>query len=82
MADACGRRAASGPWLDLWRAVLALGDIPCAPWVMALAAWDIAHGGAEWFEHLPQPVATIARRVAAGVRKVAACPPYDREVEL
>jgi len=60
-----GGAAPAGPWVDLWRAVLAVPDLPCAPWVVALAARDLALGvGAEWTEHLPQPVAGLARRLA------------------
>lgn len=59
--------AASGPWLDLWRRVIAVDDAPCSPWVAALAAWDLSHGppAPPWVEHLPQGVASLARRLAA-----------------
>ena len=39
-----GGAAPAGPWVDLWRAVLAVPDLPCAPWVVALAARDLALG--------------------------------------
>jgi hypothetical protein len=62
-----GRQAASGPWLDLWRAVIASPKLPCAPWVLALAAWDFAHEATApaWVEHLPQGVVALARHLAA-----------------
>ena len=61
-----GRTVASGPWLDLWRRVIAAASLPCAPWVVALAAWDLAHEETPpaWVEHLPQKVAALARRLA------------------
>jgi len=31
-----------GPWAHLWRLVLAMPERPCAPWFLALAAWDLA----------------------------------------
>lgn len=54
-----------GPWLDLWRAVLALPSLSCAPWVVALAAWDLGHERAPaWVEHLPTSVVALARSLA------------------
>lgn len=62
-----GRAVASGPWVDLWRAVLSLAGLPCAPWAAALAARDVAAGDVAWTEHLPQAVAAVAGRLARSV---------------
>lgn len=65
IAETRPRCAPQGPWLDLWRAVLALPSLPCAPWVVALAAWDLGHEQAPaWVEHLPPPVVALARTLA------------------
>ncbi len=70
-----GRR---GRWVTLWRAIQGLDRLPCEPWLLALAAVDIAAAGrapegaagdaaraaAEWTEHLPQGPLTLATRLA------------------
>lgn len=59
-----GRRG-DGPWARLWREVLALADRPCAPWLLALAAWDLRQDPAtEWVEAMPQGPLVAARRLA------------------
>lgn len=64
-----------GPWCTLWRRVLAVEDRPCAPWLLAIATWDIreAHegrGDAEWTElWLPGAVRAAARELAGVARR-------------
>ncbi len=80
----------TGPWCDLWLKVIARTDLPTAPWVVALAAWDLVHAddaGRAWIEHLPLRARDIAAELAASIARpepVAAtlpsssAPPADR----
>lgn len=83
-------RGERGPWCDLWRRALATDPRPCAPWLLALAAWDlraVAEGrapreAAEWVGlWLPCAVRAAARQLAgvAAVRPARAGAAADEE---
>ncbi len=71
----------TGPWCDLWRRVIATPDLPTAPWVAALAAWDLAHAddaGRAWIEHLPLRARDLAAELAASIARpepIVSAPP-------
>lgn len=73
LLDELAAGVVDGPWCELWRRVLAAQDRPCAPWLLALAAWDIreaaaGRGDAEWTElWLPCAVRAAARELAGVV---------------
>lgn len=78
LLDEVMRHSKRGRWVTLWRAIQALDRLPCEPWLLALAAVDIAAAGrapegpagdaaraaAEWTEHLPQGPLHLATRLA------------------
>ncbi len=72
---------AGGPWRDLWRRVIATPDLPTAPWVAALAAWDLAHAddaGRAWIEHLPLRARELAAELATTIARpepIVSAPP-------
>lgn len=72
LLDELAAGVVGGPWCELWRRVLATQDRPCAPWLLALAAWDIreaaaGRGDAEWTELWLPCAARAAARELAGV---------------
>lgn len=70
VAGTPARAEPSGPWVELWRAVLAMSPRPCAPWALALAAWDLARGPSPaWVGHLPPKVRKAALSLAASLRR-------------
>jgi hypothetical protein len=61
--------------------VIATPDLPTAPWVAALAAWDLAHAddaGRAWIEHLPLRARDLAAELAASIARpepIVSAPP-------
>lgn len=67
---------APGRWCAVWRAALAsAAERPvCAPWLLALIAWDLARvpGHADWIEHFaPTGARQRARFIAERVLGLA-----------
>lgn len=65
------RAGVVGPWRAAWAAVLDEAEaapLPCAAWLLALAAHDTVHVGdpiaREWVEWIPQGPLVVARRIA------------------